>query len=253
MDTIVDKRLKKKTPLAALRAMLTYGEKTINVRDPKSGKGVPVKQPARLTADTVAEWLGCSKQNVTDIECAKILRKKTRSGGVRKLRRQLSFGQAEILSNQTAINIGYLLGDNPANPVDWYGNPYTQKIFDDRQAELRRRKQDRKFATHLAQVNLAKGTAILAATLLRAFQDGQDDLVALRVIDTLRGLYLDVDKTGVDRNGLVGSYLAGRHKITRPDLRPTLDTWEGQFRKLLPERSQPRAAKPTRKPAKRRR
>ena len=225
MTTIVDKYRLKKTPLAALRAALTLGEKTVKVLDAKSGVWLPQAKPARLKAETVAQWLGCSVQNITDIECAKVV-----GGRVRRLTQV----QAEVIANQTAANIGWLLGDNPALPVDWYGRPYTQAAFDDRQAELRRRKQDRKFAAHLCQVNFAKGVAVLAAILLRAFQGGTDDLVAMRVMDTLRGLYLESDKTGADRNGLVGSYLGGRHKATRPDLRPTLAKWGAAFQKVLP-------------------
>jgi hypothetical protein len=62
-----------------------------------------------------------------------------------------------------------------------------------------------------------------------------------------------VEKAGVDRNGLVGSFLAGRHKTPRPDLKPTFDTWEAHFQKLIPQRPQPKArpAKPTGKAAKR--
>ena len=225
MTTIVDKYRLKKTPLAALRAMLVLGEKAVKVRDSKSGLWFPQPQPARLKAETVAKWLGCSVQNVSDIECAKVV-----GGRVRRLTQV----QAEVIANQTAANIGWLLGDNPALPVDWYGRPYTQAAFDDRQAELKRRKQDRKFAAHLCQVNLAKGVGILGAILLRGFQDGNDDAVALRVMESLRGLYLEVDKSGIDRNGLVGSYLAGRHKATRPDLRPSLAKWESAFEKVLP-------------------
>ena len=224
VTTIVDKYRLKKTPLAALRAMLVLGVKAVKVRDSKSGLWFPQPQPARLKAETVAKWLGCSVQNVTDISCAKVV-----GGKVRRLTQV----QAEVIANQTAANIGWLLGANPAKPVDWYGRPYTQAAFDDRQAELWRRKQDRKFAAHLCQVNFAKGVALLGAILLRAFQDGNDG-VALRITDTLRGLYLESDRTGSDRNGLVGSYLAGRHKATRPDLRPTLAKWEAAFQKVLP-------------------
>jgi hypothetical protein len=257
-----------KTTLAVLRRSLPDPEQTIekwvrvskdeaiDIKNSRESKGrffAPKPVTARLSVETVARWLGCSEANVRDIECAKVLRKKTKAGRLRKLVRRLTYNQAEIMANQAAINIGWLLGDNPANPFDWYGRPYTPETFKERQAELARRKQDRKFAAHLVQVNLAKGTAILAATLLRAFQDGKDDVVALRVIDTLRGLYRDVDKTGIDRNGLVGSFLAGRHKTTRPDLKPTLHAWEAHFRKMLPQRlkPKPRPAKPTAKSAKR--
>ena len=226
MTTIVDKYRLKKTPLAALRAMLVLGEKAVKVRDSKSGLWFPQPQPARLKVEIVAKWLGCSVQNVTDVECAKVV-----GGRVRRLTQV----QSENIANKTAVNIGWLLSDDPTKPpVDWYNRAYSQETFNQRQAELQRRQQDRKFAAHLCQVNFAKGVAVLGAILLRAFQDGNDDGVALRVMDTLRGLYLESDKTGSDRNGLVGSFLAGRHKATRPDLRPTLAKWEAAFQKVLP-------------------
>jgi len=230
---------KLKTPLAVLRSMLTDGEVETSKRNTKTGDFERVRVPAPLSVERVAEWLGCSPQNVQSIE--------SRRG-------TLTLEKAELISRQTGINIGWLAGDEPTKPpVDWGQNPYTQETFNRQQAELKRRQQDRAFAAHLVQVNLAKGTAILAATLLRAFQDGNDDVAALRVIDTLRGLYCNVDKTGTDRNGLVGSYLACRHKKNRPDLKPILDIWEAHFQNMLPQRPQPKAppAKPTGKAAKR--
>jgi hypothetical protein len=241
MDTIVDRRLKKKTPLAALRAMLTEEKEKTGRWSNRKQEYKKKKLQVRLSADTVAKWLGCSKQNVTDIECAKVLRKKLKNGRVREIPRRLSFSQAELFSNQTAANIGYLLGNNPANPIDWYGNPYTQAAFDQRQAELKRRKQDRAFAAHLLQINLAKGTAILAAGLLRAFQEGKDDIVPLKMIEALKSVYGDVYDDPMDANGLLRSYLAGRHKTTRPDLKPILDTWQAHFQEMLAQRPQPTA------------
>jgi hypothetical protein len=206
--------------------MLTEGEKQKSVRNSKTGDFEPDFFPAPLPVGTVAKWLDCSDENVQSIESGRV---------------NLTREKAELFSNQTATHTGWLLGRNPANPIDWYTRPYTPTAFKERQAELKRRKNDRKFAAHLVQVNFAKATAILAAILLRAFQDGKDDIVALKVTDTLRDLYFDADKTGVDRNGLVGSFMAGRHKTTRPDLKPTLDAWEAHFQKMLPKQPQPKA------------
>ena len=239
MDTIVDKRRKKKTPLAVLRAMLTFDEKTVKRRDRKSGVWLPTKLPAPLSAGTVAEWLGCSKQNVTDIECAKVLRKKLKNGQVKKEKRRLSLEQAELFAKQTDADIGYLLGDNPANPIDNHGNPYRQETFDRCQARLKREKNDGEFPARMVQFKLAQGVRILASTLLRAFQDGKADAVTSKVIKTLRGLYLDVDKTGIDRNGLFGTRPKSISTATRPDLKDTLDLYEAQFRKLLGKRRWP--------------
>jgi hypothetical protein len=221
--------------------MLTEGETTRRQLIPKTAKlkarYETVTVPAPLTVERVAEWLNCSIGNVQGLE----------SG-----RGTLTWENALLFSNQTAANIAYLLSGNPGNPIDWYGNPYTQKIFEQQQVELKRRKQDRKFAAHLVQVNFAKATAIVAATLLRAFQDGKDDVVPLRLIEALKSVYFDVNKTGIDRNGLVGSFMAGHHKTTRPDLKPTLDAWEAHFQKILPQRPQAKArpAKATGKAAK---
>lgn len=242
MDTTTDKRLKKKTPAAVLRSLLTE-EKEIEVvrwskrlqQEVKKKKKVRV----RLSADTVAGWLGCSRQNVTDIECAKVLRKKLKNGQVREEIRRLRFEQAELFAKQTDADIGYLLGDNLANPIDSHGNPYRQATFDRCQARLEREKNDGEFPARMAQFKLAQGVRILAAILLRAFQDGKADVVASKVIKTLRELYLDVDKTGIDRNGLFGTRPKSMSTATRPDLKDTLDLYEAQFRKLLGKRRWP--------------
>ena len=225
---------KLKTPLAVLRSMLTEGEKQKSVRNSKTGDFEPDMVPAPLSVGSVAKWLDCSPENIQSVESGRV---------------KLTQERAELFSNQTAAHISYLLSGNPSNPIDWYNRPYTPAAFMERQAELKRRKNDRKFAAHLVQVYLAKGTAILAATLLRAFQDGKDDVVPLRLIEALKSVYFDVDKTGIDRNGLVGSFMAGRHKTTRPDLKPTLDAWEAHFQKMLPQRSQPKARPAKRRPA----
>ena len=217
--------------------MLTEGEEQKSVRNSKTGDFGKVMVLKPLSVHRVAEWLGDSPQNVQSIE-----------SGRGKLTRE----NAELISNQTAANIGWLLAGNPANPVDWYNNPYTPAAFKQRQAELTQRKNDRKLAALLTQTHFAKATAMIAAILRRAFQNGKEDIGALRLIEALRPLYSGAIETRQDPNNFVASFIACRHTIIRPDLKPILDTWEAHFQKMLPQGPQPKArpAKPTGKTAK---
>ena len=212
---------KLKTPLAVLRSMLTDGTTTRTKLIPKTktlkASYQKVTVPAPLTVKSVAKWLGCSEGNVQGIEC-----------GRTKMTRE----NAELIAKQTDANIGYLLGDNPANPIDSNGKPYRLETFDRRQAHLKLEKNDRVSSGHMMQWKLVQGVTNLAAILLRAFQDGTEDVVFSKVMKTLRKLYLDVDKTGIDRNGLFDSAYGSISTATRPDLKDPLDRWEAHFQKM---------------------
>ena len=105
--------------------------------------------------------------------------------------------QTPAISNQTGANISYLLGDNSASPIDWYNHPYTHKLFDERQAESKRRKQDRAYAAHVVHGSFARAISMLAATVLRFFQDGKEELVSQRVFAALRSVFYDREWTAM--------------------------------------------------------
>lgn len=191
---------KLKKPLAVLRAMLTEPSAR---RDRKA-------PPVPLKAKTLAGWLDCSVWNVQTLET----------------RASITLASAELIANQTGINVGWLMGKDTKKPIDWYGRPFTQATFDERQAELRKRQSNPKLRLHRVNVDFAKCCAFAGAILLRAFQTGKEEVAAQRLLGTLREFYFDVDKSGVDPNHLVSAWMRGRHTVTRPDLGPTLAAWE---------------------------
>jgi hypothetical protein len=193
------------TPLAVLRNMLTVETSR------KDHKSRVVKARARLSVKDVAGWIGLSVSSVNSLE----------SGG----RMGLTRANAELIMSQTAVNYGWITGGNPKAPViDWYGHPYTQETFDERQAELKRDASNPKMEAHKVTIDLAKGVAFLAATLLHAYQTGQGEVCARRMVDTLRQEFIAMSG-GMDHNGLVSKFIA-RHTITRPDLGRILGGWE---------------------------
>jgi hypothetical protein len=245
MATLSKERLRNKTTLAVLRNMLTDPDKqkTVMVRDGKSDSHYkPKNVPARLTVETVAKWLGCSPFNVRDIESRKAGRK-LQNG--ERLIRELTPEQAAILAHQTAVKLRWLSNNDPSKPViNWLGKPYTQKDFDQRQAEIKSGKDN--FANPLTeremivQVNrLAEYFGMVTAILLRALERGQADLCEIKLKKALWQIYDQPnDQPARDWNDLTMTAIYhGNPTLTRPDVGPLLDAWETRFKEIASRKS----------------
>ena len=148
----------------------------------------------------------------------------------------MTLPNAMLIASQTAVHFDWLLGDDPDRPIiDWYGNPYTQETFDARQRELGKR--DCKSEAHLAAVDFAKCCGLVGAILLLTTQRGERELGFQRIREGLVGVYHDFDKTDTDKSGLLFRYLACRPTVTRPDVRPILDTWEARMKRYIADKN----------------
>jgi len=230
----------KKTTLAVLRSMLTYGVKEKIVRfskaeaDSMEKRGVkvkwaedssyaygPKKVAARLTAQTVADWLGCSKQNVTDIECAKVLRKKLKNGRVKKFVRRLTPEQAEILQLKTGCTAAWLLGTKTTPPA-WF----SQKTFE--------RAQSLGYpptgGPSLLQLALKETLPLLANVLLNALDCDEVFIYKTKTRRALENILNQMpQKPRTDLYRFV-DFSSTNHKT--PDYKPLFDEFQKQALKI---------------------
>jgi hypothetical protein len=262
MATNVKNQLRMKTTLAVLRSRLTLGEEEKQVRlsraDGRSrednGETVkwaadsshaygPKKFPARLKAEAVAAWLGCSEANVRDIESRKVSRK-LKNG--ERLIRQLTEEQVAVVAYQTGVSIRWLLDNDPSKPIlNSFARPYTQKDFDQRQAEIKSGKDN--FSNPLtlrdkvAQVNrLAEWFGMVTAVLLRALERGQADIYDYKLKRALRKIYGDTwpGESPHEWNDLTMTAIYhGKITLNRPDVGPLLDAWETRFKEIASRKS----------------
>ena len=201
-----------------------------------------VAVPARLPVKKVAEWLGCSEANVKDIESRKVGRKLQDGARVIRL---LTPEQAEIVAYQTGVNRRWLLDNDVSKPItNSLGKPYTQKDFEQRQAEIKSGKgsfaNPRQVGEMVEQVNrLAEGFGMVAAIVLQGLERGQADIYAYKLRRALQKVYDFKGEQGAREWQALGvkAIYGGQITATRPDLGPLLDEWEARFKEIAKRKS----------------
>jgi hypothetical protein len=158
---------KLKTPLAVLRHLITV---------PAEHKGRFLKRKGRyevervtLPVSTVAKWLGVKPSHVRSIERGKLLKGKPGYPLIRE--------NAEIIEQNTGVNLSWLLGRKTKNPINICGLPYCQNDFDRRQASV----QSPIWPALRAQEELKAGIAWLATIYFHAYKRGEVETYASKM------------------------------------------------------------------------
>lgn len=125
-----------------------------------------------LPVSTVAKWLGVKPGHVRCIERGKSGYPLTREN-------------AEIIEQNTGVNLEWLLGKDTKRPISILGSRYKQEDFDRRQASV----QSPVWPALRAQEELKAGVAWLATIYFHAYKRGEIETYASKVRNAFREIF----------------------------------------------------------------
>jgi hypothetical protein len=204
----------KKTPLAVLRVMLTV---------PAEHKGRFLKRKGHyevervmLPVSTVAAWLNVKPSHVRCIERGKPGYPLTREN-------------AEIIQQNTNVNLSWLLGRKTKNPINILGLPYCQNDFDRRQASV----QSPIWPALRAQEELKAGVAWLATIYFHAYKRGEIETYASKVRNAFREIFstFPKDETVVGFGKFVDQTITQFGQLEF-ELNPLLKKWNDELNQV---------------------
>ena len=176
----------------------------------------------KLPVKTVANWLNVKEDSIRCME-------RGRPGY------PLTSENAERLSHQTAISVDWLLANDVSKPIiNSFGEPYTQKDFDDRQKAILNPNPDSDL--RYARGTLASCCAKIAAILVRGAERGQPVEYAYKLNMALRSVYLDEDEK-LDWPARFNP-AHGNLAVERPDFTPLFRAFENDLRAINRQKGQ---------------